>query len=80
VNKLLSDGRASIEFIDLRNRIAHGNLEGIVGFEHTGSPDYSGEARVAALSHMKKAEAFAMEWYNTVPDVQERRIVHHQWQ
>jgi hypothetical protein len=69
----------SIEFIDLRNRLAHGNLQGIVGFEHTGTPDYSEDARETALSHMKKAEAFVMEWYNTSPDVQDRRIVDHTW-
>jgi hypothetical protein len=56
-----------------------GNLAGIVGFEHIGTPDYSAEAREAALNHMKKAEAFVMEWYNTAPDVQERCIVRHQW-
>jgi hypothetical protein len=69
----------SIEFVDLRNQLAHGNLTGIVGFERTGTPDYSEEARRAALSHMKKAEAFVVEWYNTAPDVQERKILNHGW-
>jgi hypothetical protein len=69
----------SVEFIDLRNRIAHGNLQGMIGFEHTGTPDYSREAREAALSHMKKADAFVMEWYNTAPDVQERKILNQRW-
>jgi hypothetical protein len=83
VQRLLAEGEslrgASIEFVDLRNRLAHGNLAGIVGFEHNGTPDYSAEARKAALVQMKKATAFVMEWYNTSPDVHERRIVRHQW-
>jgi hypothetical protein len=70
---------ASIEFVDLRNRVAHGNLRGIVGLEHTGTPDYSSQGRLAALNQLKKAEAFVMEWYNTAPDVQEGKIVHHRW-
>ena len=83
VDRLLAPGEslkeASIEFIDLRNRLAHGNLSGIIGFEQSGTPDYSAEAREAALIHMKKAETFVMEWYNTAPDVQERCIVRHRW-
>jgi hypothetical protein len=39
---------ATIEFIELRNRLAHGNLAGIIGFEHNGTPDYSAEAREGA--------------------------------
>jgi hypothetical protein len=74
-----SFGGASIEFIELRNRIAHGNLSGIVGFEHRGTPDYSPEARERALNHLRKAEDFVVDWYNTSPDVQERRIRHHRW-
>jgi hypothetical protein len=70
---------AFIEFVELRNRLAHGNLAGIIGFEHNGTPDYSTDAREAALAQMKKARAFVIEWYNTSPDVQERRIVHHRW-
>jgi hypothetical protein len=69
----------SAEFIDLRNRIAHGNLDGIIGFEEDGTPDYSFESRVKALTQMRKATAFVMEWYNTSPDVQQRRIVHGRW-
>lgn len=70
---------ATIEFVELRNRLAHGNLAGIIGFEQNGTPDYSAEAREGALAQMKKATAFVMEWYNTSPDVQERQIVRHRW-
>lgn len=73
VAELLGDGEtlkaASVEFIDLRNRIGHGNLSGIIGFEHNGTPDYLAEAREAALCHMRKATAFVMASYNTSPDV-----------
>ncbi len=83
VHCLLAEGEslraASIEFVDMRNRLAHGNLDGIIGFEYNGTPDYSAEARATALTQMKKATAFVVEWYNTSPDVQERRIVHHRW-
>jgi hypothetical protein len=69
----------SIAFIELRNRIAHGNLTDLVGFEHSGTPDYSPEAREVALKHLAKAENFVVEWYNTSPDVQDRRIMRHRW-
>jgi hypothetical protein len=49
VHCLLAEGEslraASIGFVDLRNRLAHGNLAGIIGFELNGTPDYSAEAR-----------------------------------
>jgi hypothetical protein len=70
---------ADIDFVKLRNGMAHGNLTGIIGFEHNGTPDYSAEAREMALAQMKKARAFVLEWYNSSPDVQERRILHHRW-
>lgn len=83
VHCLLAPGEslkaATIEFVELRNRLAHGNLAGIIGFEHNGTPDYSAEAREGALAQMKKATAFVMDWYNTSPDVQERQIVRHRW-
>ena len=69
----------SIAFIELRNRIAHGNLTGIVGFENRGTPDYSQQARTIALKHLLKAERFVIEWYNTSPDVQQRKIIRHRW-
>lgn len=70
---------ATIEFVELRNRLAHGNLAGIIGFEDNSAPDYSEEAREIALVQMKKADVFVMNWYNTAPDVQERRILHGRW-
>lgn len=80
--QLLAKGESltstSIGFIKLRHQIAHGNLAGIIGFEGT-LPDYSIEAREAALSHLEKAEQFVIEWYNTSPDVQDRRIMHRRW-
>ena len=69
----------SVEFIDLRNGIGHGNLEGIIGFGETGTTDYSSQARETALTQMRKATAFEMAWYNTSPDVQQRRIVRGRW-
>jgi hypothetical protein len=50
---------------------------GHYGFEDTGTPDYSAEARETALAQMKKAESFVMEWYNNAPDVQDRKIRNH---
>jgi hypothetical protein len=83
VKQLMDDSESlkgkSLAFIDLRNRIAHGNLAGLIGFEHQGTPDYSARARDIALEHLTKAERFEVEWYNTSPDVQDRRILHHRW-
>jgi hypothetical protein len=70
---------ASIEFVELRNRIAHGNLSGLVGFEHSGTTDYSSTAREVAFDHLRKAEEFLVNWYNTSPDVQQRKITNHRW-
>jgi hypothetical protein len=55
VDRLLDAGESlsmtSIAFIELRN-IAHGNLTDMIGFEHSGTPDYSPEARELALKHL----------------------------
>jgi hypothetical protein len=78
IDRLLEPGESlqakSIAFLNLRNRIAHGNLAGLIGFEHRGTPDYSPEARDVALKHLSKTEQFEVDWYNTAPDVQDRRI------
>ncbi|HLG98886.1 MAG TPA: hypothetical protein VKX49_21425 [Bryobacteraceae bacterium] len=83
VEKLLepdeSIGGSSIAFIELRNKLAHGNFAGVLGFEERGAPDYSEEAKEVALKQLTKAEEFEVEWYNTAPDVQLHRIVHHRW-
>jgi hypothetical protein len=83
VDKLLdvSEGftAQSIAFIDLRNKIAHGNLTGLIGFEGSGTPDYSPQARKSALKQLAKAETFVVEWYNSSPDVQEGRITGRHW-
>ena len=53
VDRLLDSGesftRLSIAFIELRNRLAHGNLTNVIGFEHHGTPDYSLAAQELAL-------------------------------
>jgi len=51
----------------------------MVGFEHSGTPDYSPEARETAPKQLIKAENFVAEWYNTSPDDQGRKIVRHRW-
>ena len=83
VDHLLDAGESlraqSIAFIELRNRIAHGNLTNIVVFEDSGTPGYLAEAREVALKHLAKAQNFEVEWYNSSPDVQERRILLHRW-
>jgi len=84
IDRLLSEGESlqgkkEIEFVDLRNRLAHGNLRDLMGFEHTGTTDYSGKARKVALDHLRKSDEFLVEWYNTSPDVQEGRIMHGRW-
>ena len=62
VKRLLEPGETlkerDILFVDLRHRIAHGNLKGLTGFEDRGATDYSLEAREVALKHLEKAELF----------------------
>jgi hypothetical protein len=61
-----------VRFIGLRNQLAHGNLESVIEFNSGGPTDYIPEARQVALSHLKKAQAFVVEWFNAAPEIQGR--------
>jgi len=54
----------SILFLELRNKMAHGNLTGLIGFENVGTTDYSGKARSLALKHLEKSQFFEVDWFN----------------
>jgi hypothetical protein len=70
----------SVRFLRLRNQIAHGRLDGIVDLAaHGFALDYSDEARALALSHLNKTDRFVLDWFNTSPDVQQRRIRRGRW-
>ena len=71
---------ASVTFLRLRNQIAHGNLDGLVNLAVDGfALDYSATAAELALGHLNKTDEFILEWFNTSPDAQERRIRHGCW-
>jgi hypothetical protein len=70
----------SVTFLRLRNQIAHGNLDGIIDLAREGfALDYSRKAAKLALAHLNKADQFILEWFNTAPDVQQRRICRGLW-
>ena len=59
VDRLLDRGESltsqSINFIDLRNKIAHGNLTDLIGLEHCATTDYSAQAREIALRQLRES-------------------------
>jgi hypothetical protein len=59
-----------VTLIRLRNRIAHGNIAGLVQLEKGGALDYSSRARALSLKHLEKASRFKVKWFNTSPHVQ----------
>jgi hypothetical protein len=70
----------SVTFLRLRNQIAHGNLDGIIDLTREGfALDYSRKAAKLALAHLNNADEFILEWFNTAPDVQQRRIRRGLW-
>ena len=80
VDTLLSAGEstkdaATITFVRLRNKVAHGDFG---EFVRTLS-DYDANAKAAALDQATRAIRFVAEWFNAAPDVQDGHINNHQW-
>jgi hypothetical protein len=79
-NALLSagdnlDGDKPIAFVELRNKVAHGEITHLV----RDLSDYDPDAARLAAEQDSKMRHFVSEWYNTAPDVQEGHIRNHRW-
>jgi len=69
------DSRKPIAFVELRNKIAHGEIAHLV----TGLSDYDPSAEQMAADQETKMRLFVSEWFNTAPDVQEGYIRNNHW-
>jgi hypothetical protein len=69
------DSTRPISFVDLRNKIAHGEIAHLV----TTLSDHDPSAERLACEQVRKMRRFVSEWFNTAPDVQEGRIRNHRW-
>lgn len=79
-NALLSLGedlnsRKPILFVEMRNKIAHGEIVRLV----SGLADYDPGAERIADEQGLKMRKFVSEWFNTAPDVQQGYIRNNQW-
>jgi len=80
VHTLLSPGEdlcrlQPIAFVELRNKVAHGEIGHFV----RDLSDYDPDAARLATEQDSKMRHFVSEWYNTAPDVQEGHIRNHRW-
>lgn len=62
-------------FVRRRNETAHGNVSDVI---RTLS-DYDPDAESAALDQLGKASRFICDWFNSSPDVQQKRIKNNAW-
>lgn len=69
------NARKPIEFVELRNKIAHGEITRLV----TDLSDYDASAEGMAADQETKMRLFVSEWFNTAPDVQEGHIRNNRW-
>ena len=79
-NELLASGenlsdRAPIAFVEVRNKVAHGEIAKMVN----NLSDYDSNAEKMATEQAEKMRRFVSKWYNTAPDVQEGHIKNNQW-
>src|SRR5262249_19748618 len=72
-NEAVSKGISA--FVRRRNDTAHGNVSDVI---RTLS-DYDPGAEAAALDQLQKALRFVRDWFNSSPDVQQKRIKNHRW-
>jgi hypothetical protein len=80
VEALMSDGDnldsdTPVAFVELRNKVAHGEITHLV----TDLSDYDPEAARMAAEQESKMRHFVSSWYNTAPDVQDGRIRKNRW-
>lgn len=69
------NGRKPIAFVELRNKIAHGETAHLV----TNLSDYDPSAEQMAADQETKMRSFVSEWFNTAPGVQEGYIRSNRW-
>ena len=69
------NGKRPIVFVELRNKIAHGEILELVDE----LSDYDPSAEQMATDQETKMRLFVSEWFNTGPDVQEGYIRNNQW-
>jgi len=79
-NALLSsgedlDGQKPIAFVEVRNKIAHGDVAHFV----SDLSDYDPGAKRIADEQALKMRKFVSEWFNTAPDVQDGHIRNNRW-
>lgn len=79
-NALLSsdddlDSQRPIAFVEVRNKIAHGEITHLVN----DLSDYDPSAEHIATDQGSKMRKFVSEWFNTAPDVQEGHIRNNRW-
>jgi hypothetical protein len=69
------DSEKPIAFVDLRNKVAHGEITHLV----KDLSDYDPVARELAAEQEDKMRKFVSEWFNTAPDVQDGHIRDNRW-
>lgn len=79
-NALLSqredlESKVAIGFVEIRNKVAHGEISHLVG----DLSDYDPAAEQIATAQGEKMRRLVSEWFNTAPDVQEGHIRNNQW-
>jgi hypothetical protein len=69
------DSQKPIAFVEIRNKIAHGEITHLV----SELSDYDPSAEQIADEQETKMRMFVSEWFNTAPDVQEGHIRNNRW-
>jgi len=69
------DSNTPIGFVELRNKVAHGEVAHLV----SDLSDYDPSAERMAADQESKMRRFVSEWFNTAPDVQDGHICKNQW-
>lgn len=69
------DGDRPIAFVELRNKVAHGEIAHLVST----LSDYDPSAEQLAAEQESKMRNFVSEWFNTAPDVQDGHIRGYRW-
>ena len=69
------DSHTPIAFVELRNKVAHGEIKHLI----KDLSDFDPIAAQLAMDQESKMRRFVSEWFNTAPDVQQGYIRDYQW-
>jgi hypothetical protein len=69
------DGKKPIAFVEMRNKVAHGDVAHLV----SDLSDCDSDAEKIADAQALRMRKFVSEWFNTAPDVQEGHIRNNRW-